>query len=169
MRAHGERLVYPCATAGTILGRIRWVHRFHSLTGACCLVGEDREEVAPPGVLNRLVEAGFAAGPGVLVGAYPAVLVLLGRGATAQIGRLNRLHIDHVVVAHERKRRLVMEVLALPAHMLMLLRLLQRMFGLAVVSGVLHDVPIRRDEEHLEAHVEAGLPSRLRERLGGHL
>jgi hypothetical protein len=41
--------------------------------------------------------------------------------------------------------------------------------GLAVVAWVLHDPPVRRDEEHHEAHVDAGLFAGEPQRLGRHL
>src|SRR5260370_35240016 len=107
MRAHGKNVLDTCPTARTILGRIRRTHRFHSLTGACCLVRENRKEVAPPGVLNALIETGFAAGPIVLIA---AVLILLRRGTAAQVGRLDRLHVDHVVLTDQGERRRVVKV-----------------------------------------------------------
>ena len=48
------------------------------------------------------------------------------RGAAAQVRRLNRFDIDHVVVEHERQRRLLVKVTPLPPHMLMLLGALRR-------------------------------------------
>ena len=49
------------------------------------------------------------------------MLVLLGRGTAAQVGRLDRLYADRVVRAHEGERSLVVEVAPLSAHVLMLL------------------------------------------------
>src|SRR5215469_2416509 len=93
------------------LRRVRRIHRCHSLAGACCLAREDRAEGAPPGVLNALVEARFAAGSIVCI---PAGAVWLRLRTAAHIGRLNGLDIDHVVRAYERKGGLVMEVAPLP-------------------------------------------------------
>src|SRR5215469_17634968 len=62
MGPHRQAFGYPLQTAAPIgqhptavLRGIRWWHRFHSLPGACCRVREDRQEVAPPGVLDTLV------------------------------------------------------------------------------------------------------------------
>src|SRR5215472_1615117 len=82
MRAHGQTLVHPCATAAAVLRRIRRVDRFHSLPGAGCLASEDGAEGAPLGVVHGLVAAGCAAGPVVFVG---AALALLGCGTAAQV------------------------------------------------------------------------------------
>src|SRR5258708_29316368 len=92
--------------------------RFHSLAGSGCRAREDTQEVAPSGVVKACVETGFAAGPLVLRG---AVLILLRRGTTAQVGRLDRLVRDRVVLADQRQGGLVVKVRALPADMLMLL------------------------------------------------
>jgi hypothetical protein len=61
--ANGKTLVDARATAATILARVRWINRFHSLAGARCLVSEERQEVAPSGVVDGGVEARLAAGP----------------------------------------------------------------------------------------------------------
>src|SRR5712691_4464617 len=34
---HAETLVYAFPTAATVLTGVRWIDRFHSLAGACCL------------------------------------------------------------------------------------------------------------------------------------
>src|SRR5260370_41087611 len=102
MRAHGKTLLDTCPTARTILGRIRRTHRFHSLTGACCLVRENRKEVAPPGVLNALIVTGFAAGPIVLIAAG---LIPLRRGTAAPLCRLDRLRVDHVAPTDQLQPR----------------------------------------------------------------
>src|SRR5262249_50852031 len=152
--------------------------------GARCLESADGEEVAPPGVLDRLVEAGLVAGSVVLV----AAITIRDRGtAPTQVGRLNRLDVDHVVVADQGECRLVVEVAALPAHMLMLLAapahrlcsslaallaagdvplgFLQHLLSLAVVAGILHDVAVRRDKKHLQPDIYGGLPSAEGQRL----
>ena len=69
MGTDGETLLDPFPTAATVLGRIRWRDRFHSLAGPFCLAGEDHAEAGPPSVLNRLVEASLCAGPVVLIAA----------------------------------------------------------------------------------------------------
>jgi hypothetical protein len=50
-----------------------------------------------------------------------------------------------------------------------LLRFLQRALGFAIVPGILNDRPVRRDEEHLQPHVDAGLFAREGQWLCGHL
>jgi hypothetical protein len=90
------------------------------LSGACCLESKDGEEVVPPSVLNALVEAGLAASPIMLVAAG-AVRIRLGCGTTTQVGGLDGLNVDHIILSNQGERRLVMEVAALPAHVLMLL------------------------------------------------
>ncbi|HEV2456926.1 MAG TPA: hypothetical protein VGS80_01060, partial [Ktedonobacterales bacterium] len=104
---------------------------------------------------------------------------------------MNRLNKAHVVLAHEGKRRLVVEVLALAADVLVFarqqgdglaaaptallaagdapLRLLELLLRLMEVAGVLHDLPIRRDEEHFQTNIDARLLACRRKRLGGHL
>ena len=47
MGADGETLLHPLPTAATVLARVRWWHRYHSLAGACCLAGEDGTEAEP--------------------------------------------------------------------------------------------------------------------------
>ncbi len=74
--------------------------RFHSLAGPGCRAREDTQEVAPSGVVQACVATGFAAGPLVLLG---AVLILLRRGTTAQVGRRDRLVRDRVVLADQRQ------------------------------------------------------------------
>ncbi len=144
--------------------------------------------MTPPGVVNALVETGFAAGPIVLIG---AVLSLLRRGTAAQVGRLDRFHVDHVVLTDQRERAGVMKVGALAPHMLMLfgeqlhrllaaaaallpfgyplLRFLHLALGCAGVPGMLNELPVRRDEEHLQPHVDAGRFASEGQWLGGHL
>jgi hypothetical protein len=87
-------MLHALPTACTLLRRRRWVDRLHSLAGACCRVGEDGEQLSPPGVLHARVETGFSCGPVVRIG---AVLILLGRATAAQGGRLDRLAVEHVV------------------------------------------------------------------------
>src|SRR5262249_54405223 len=154
------------------------------LPSACCLVREEREEVAPPGVVHAFVATGLAAGPVVRIG---AVLILLWRRTTAQVGGLNRLDRDHIILAHRRERGRVVEVESLPAHVLLLLGTLP--YGLlaslaallatcylllcflqvflrpAIVPWVLRYPASRRHQKHLQPHVYPGLLSRLRERL----
>src|SRR5215472_9285871 len=179
MGAHAQGYLHALPTAGTILRRIRRVGRFHSLTGACCLVRENRQEVAPPGIVNAFVQTALLAGSVVLV---VALLILLWGGTAAQVGRLDRRDVDRVVGTHQSERRLMVEVVALPAHVLMLLGalvrslgasfapflavgdallgLLQRPLSFAVVPWVLYQSPVFRDEKDLQPHVDAGLPSR---------
>jgi hypothetical protein len=45
-----------------------------------------------------------------------------------------------------------------------MLRLLHRALGCATVARVLHDLPIRCDEKHLQPNINAGLASREWER-----
>ena len=99
-RAYGERLREALATAAPVLRRAGWMDRFHSLAGPGCRAREDRQEVAPSGVVQACVATGFAAGPLVLLG---AVLILLRRGTTAQVGRRDRLVRDRVVLADQRQ------------------------------------------------------------------
>jgi hypothetical protein len=89
---------------------------------------------------------------------------------------LQGLDVDRVVLAHERERRLVVEVAALLADILMLLgaalhrlrattapflaaghpllRCLQRALGLPIVARVRHDLPVRREKEHRASHID---------------
>ena len=65
------------AAARTPLARERRVDRYHSSTGACCLVGEDAQERAPPRISDAFGE-----------------MVIL-----EHIGRLQILMIDGVVLS----------------------------------------------------------------------
>src|SRR5215469_12139013 len=123
MGAHRQAFHDPLRTAAAIgqhptavLRGVRWTDRFHSLTGTCCLVREDRQEVAPSSVLDTLVQTSLLAGPIVDIG---AVLVLLWGRTAAQIAGLDRLDVDHVGGTHKVERGLVVEVGALPADVLM--------------------------------------------------
>src|SRR5262249_22635206 len=168
MGAHAQRLLYTLPASAALLGGICRVDRFHSLPGACCLASEDGEEVTPPGIVNTRVPARLLAGPAVFVAAGAVWLWL--RAAT-QGGRLDRLNVDYVVPAHEGECRLVVEVAALPAHLLLLLGehlhgllaavapllpagdavlgLLELLLSFPVVAWVLHDVAIRGDQKNL--------------------
>src|SRR5262245_23608512 len=97
---------------------MRRIHRFHALPGACCLVRENREELASSGVLHACVAAGFPLGPMVCIAAFAVRLRLR---TAAQVRGLHGLDIERVVLAYEDERRLVVKVAPLPAHMLMLL------------------------------------------------
>ena len=96
-----------------------------------------------------------------------------------QVAHLEIFEIDHVVLAHECERRLVVEVAPLAGKLLVLslqealclataftavfpasyppLGFLEMRLRCAKVAWVLHDTPISSDEKHLEAHVDAGL------------
>src|SRR5262245_4455438 len=119
------------------------------------------------------------------------MLIRLRRGTAAQVGRLDRLDVDRVVGAHQRKRGLVVEVGSLSAYVLVrarqhphrlatavtpllaardaLLGLLERAFRSAVVAGIRDRLAIRRDEKYLQSHVDAGLASGEWQGLGGDL
>ena len=112
-------------TAATVLRGIRRGDRFHSLAGPCCRAREDGQEVAPSGVLDAFVESGLAAGPVVPVA--PGA-IRLRCWAAAQVGGLDRLHVDGIVPLHEGERRLVVEVGALPADVLVVLGALRAAF-----------------------------------------
>src|SRR5262249_16455897 len=131
---------------------------------------------------------GLAAGPVVLI---VAVLILLWRRTAPQVGGLDCLDIDHVVVAHQGQRCLVLEVGPLSPDMLMLLGalssglraslaaplatrdplvdLLQPLLGLAGVPWIGHSIPLSRDEKHLQPNVYARLFAGERQRLYGHI
>src|SRR5258708_27608610 len=55
MGAHGERLLYPFATAATVLAGIGGVPPNHSLTRTCCLVVEGGAALRPAGTPHALV------------------------------------------------------------------------------------------------------------------
>src|SRR5712691_1447644 len=118
MGTHTKTLSYALPTPAAILGGIRRVDRFRSLAGPCCLAREDIQEAAPSCVVDGLVEAHLARGP---VGQIAALPIRLRCGAAAEIGGLNGLVIDGVVLAHERQGGLVVKVDPLPAHVLVFL------------------------------------------------
>ncbi len=74
-----------------------------------------------------------------------------------------------LVVAGEKARRLLAPFAALLPATYRAVRLLQLALRLAVVAWVLDDLPVRRDEEHVQPHLNAGLASGERQRLGGHV
>src|SRR5262249_29169506 len=153
-----------------------------------CLESEDTEEVGPPSVLDTLVQTSLLAGAVVL---KVAILVLLRCRTAAQVGRLDRLDVDHVVGTHEVQRRRVVEGVALPLDVLVLaleqgdclatalapllassdptLRSAERLLRLAVVPRVLGGFPVGGDEKDLQPNIDAGLASRRRERFDGHV
>src|SRR5258708_11740655 len=125
MGTHAETLVYAFPTPTAILAGIRRVDRFHSLPGACCLESKNGQEVAPSGVLNAFVQACLGAGSVMEI----ATVAVWYRGRTAtQVGRLDRLMIDRIVLANQRQGGLVVKVRALPADVLVLLGTLLHRF-----------------------------------------
>jgi hypothetical protein len=71
MGAHGEALPDALPTAATVLPGVDRRDRFHARTGARCLVREDRQEVAPAGVVSAFVQACPALGSILQVAAIP--------------------------------------------------------------------------------------------------
>src|SRR5258708_11493318 len=148
---------------------------FHSLAGPYCLAREDTQEAAPSGVMNAFVEARLAAGPVMQIA---AILIRNRYGTAAQVGRLDSLHIDHVVLANEHQCRFVVKVRALPADMLVFLRALghdllaastallaagdalvrlgKLPFGFPVLARILYHVAVRRNEKDLQSNVYPG-------------
>ena len=98
MGTHGETFLHPFATAAAILAGIgRW-HRDNSTPGSCCLGVEDRTELRPAGITDALGE--------VVVPYHSA--------------DLQSFEIDGVRLAHQEERGFMMEVAALPLHLLLL-------------------------------------------------
>jgi hypothetical protein len=134
--------------------------------------------VAPPGVLNTLIEAGLLGGPVVFIA---ALAIRFRFWPAAEVRRLNGLDIEHIVLAHQGKRRFVVKVGSLPSHVLMLLgtpahgfraavaallascdmplRFGKLLLGLPIVARILHYIAVRRDEKHFQPYVDAGLAS----------
>jgi hypothetical protein len=96
MPAERQALGDQDAAARTGLAGERWMDRYDSPTGACCLVGEGAQERCPPGILD----------------AFGEVMV------PEHVGRLQVLVIDRVVLPNQRQRCLVMEVCSLASHLL---------------------------------------------------
>src|SRR5215467_14010180 len=95
MGTHGEALLHPFPTAATVLAGVgRW-HRDDSTAGAYCLAFENGPELGPPRVLDRLVEAGLAAGSVMHIAAST---VRFGCGPEAHSGDLEVFEIDRVVL-----------------------------------------------------------------------
>jgi len=69
----------------------------------------------------------------------------------------------------EQRPRLLAAAAALLPFGYPLLRFLERALGFAGVPGILHDLPVRRDEEHPKPHVDAGLFASEGQWLAGHL
>src|SRR5260221_12241584 len=188
VRAHRERLVDALPTPATVLRSERRTDRFRSLTGACCLVREDREKVASSGVLNACIEARLLAGPVLEIATIP-LPVWLGCRTTAQVGRLDRLEIDRVVLTYQGECHLMMEVGTLPPHVLLLLgeqldRLLaagapllplgysplgflQLALRFAIVARVGDRFALSGDEKHLQPDINARLLPSEGQRLRG--
>src|SRR5262249_44142478 len=117
--------------------------------------------------------------------------VRLGCWTAAHVRGLHGLDVDRVVCAHQRERGLVVKVATLPTHVLMLLgalpdglctalaalfatrdallRFLELTLSRAVGAGFLPRLPVRRDEKHLQAHINARLVSGERQWLDWHL
>src|SRR5262245_39295086 len=86
MRAHTQARAHALTTPTAVLRRVRRRHRFHALASAYCLESEDREEVAPAGVLDRCGAARLAAGPVVCIAPIAVTVTDAGAGAGAGIG-----------------------------------------------------------------------------------
>src|SRR5262249_52330303 len=130
----GEAFSADCSIGqhvGTILGRVGGWDRFRSLPGACSLESEDSEEGGPSGVQNSFVQARLAAGSVMEI----AALAVWRRGrTTAEVGGLDRLDMERVVLAHQGQGRLVVEVAPLPPHGLMGLRQYLHRLGAALAA-----------------------------------
>jgi hypothetical protein len=88
---------------------------------------EHGQEVTPPSVLNTFVRAGLAPGSVVFGGASA---LRLGCWTAAEVGRLNGLPVDRVVLAYERQGCVVVEVCPLPRDVLRVPRaLLGRLYA----------------------------------------
>ena len=94
MPADGQALLDQNATARTGLAGERRIDRYHSSTGARCLVGEDAQERRPPCITDALGE-----------------MVVLDHVADLQV-----FIIHGVVLVHQLERHLVVEVLPLTLH-----------------------------------------------------
>jgi hypothetical protein len=88
------------ATARTSLAGERGIHRNHSLPSIRSFESEDGHERTPPRILDGLSE-----------------MMVLDHVADPQV-----FMVDRVILAHERERRLVVEVLSLVVDALMRLR-----------------------------------------------
>ena len=122
------------ATARTLLAGERRIDRYHFTPGPYCLGVKDAQELRPARVLDALGE-----------------MVILDH-----IGRLQVLVIDHIILAHEGERRLVVKVPPLAAHRLMRFR--QQLHGLATACAALlaaAHAPLRS----LERAFGAAIPS----------
>jgi hypothetical protein len=119
------------------------------------------------------------------------VAIRLRLRTAAHVGRLDRLDVDRVVLAHEGERRLVVKVAALSAHVLlllcalrrgfraslaallaasdMLLCLLQLALGLPRVPGGLDAVADRRDAKDRQPDIDAGRFAGERQRRYRHV
>jgi hypothetical protein len=154
------------------------------------------QDVTPSGVLPTLLPTrgatGLLGGPGVQTATVPAWDRF---GASAQRGALHRLARDRVGLTHQGRRRLAGVVGALPPDVCWArasnttavlrrpppcFRRLTRRCAFASrfspprwwrggSTTSPFAVALRRHQEHLRPRVDAGLPSRLRKRLRGHL
>src|SRR5262249_18268927 len=106
-----------------------------------------------------------------------------------QIGDPQVFQRDDIILAHQRQRRLVRKVPTLPLHLLMVFgdqyaRLLTGLASLlapgepflrfgepflapAVVTGIVHRLPVSREEKDLHAYINAGLSTSQRHRRVG--
>src|SRR5260221_6515800 len=169
MCAHAEALGQALVAAAAILRGERGWHGDDSFASIHCFACEDGPKCCPARVRTRLAEMGVA----------------------DHVGHPQIFEIEGIVGAEQIERRLVVEVLPLPPHLLMLaleqvhglraaltarlptrhpaLGLLQSPLRRTVVTRVLNYLAVRRDEEYLQAHIDAGLLTRLRQWLDGHL
>src|SRR5262249_53394661 len=92
---------------------------------ACCPVAEEGADVAPPRVLNTFVKTGFLLDPVVRI---PAIPIGNWGGTAADVGGLESSRDrQHIVLAHQRQCRLVLEVAALVSNVLLLGALSRRL------------------------------------------
>ena len=103
MGTNGERLLYSFPTPATVLGGVLCRQRYHSLPGACCLESEDGTECCPARIAD----------------AFGEVTV------PHHVGDLHIFQIDHVILAYQSERCLVVEVVSLAPYALMFLRQLR--------------------------------------------
>ena len=134
MPAHGQALGDHTTAARTDLAGERRVDRYHSPTGAHCLVGEDAQELAPASILDGLGK----------------VVIL------EHVGRLQVFVIDGVVLLDKYQRGLLVEISALTLHLEVLLGQQPHSFAPAVASLFApRDATLR----HLEPTLGLSIPT----------
>ena len=169
MGANRQTFLYAFPTTAAILRSVgRW-HGYNSTASIYCFAFEDGPKLCPASITDALGQV----------------------RVPHHVGDLQVFEIDGIELAHQGKSSLMVEVLALPAHLLVLpgqelhslpasfaaffaagdpaVRFLQFPLGLTIVTGIVGDLALGSDEEHFQADVYASLLAGWQQWVRGHI